>query len=254
MSELSFTTEPLSVRLLDSMGDDLTVVNRARTSHGGYSEKLTSRDIRLLQYLGRGMRATQEEELRDQIMEEDDPERVMDMIRQYRTMPPHWTPFAHVQASFSITAPIPVARQWFRHEQGVTRSEVSRRYVKTTPAIHVPDFRFAPEGDIKQGSGDVMPENYAHWVSSHYLSAVSTACDTYKFMLNAGVAPEQARWVLPQGMMTTWEETGSLYYYARLLNARLRGDVQSETRVLAQQVYDRLRQIAPRSCDALIYV
>ena len=188
-----------SVELVSSMGDDLAVVNAARVSMNKHTDEFRERDERLIQFLARNG---------------------------------HWTPFAQVMLKFRIKAPIFVARQWFKHEVGFVRNEVSRRYVKDTPEIYVPnDWRMA-SADIKQGSLD---QTHEHTENIAWLARTCAQTDVklYESMLKDGVAPEQARMVLPQSMYTEWIETASLAAYARLYRERSQPDAQKEIREYA---------------------
>ena len=137
-------------------------------------------------------------------------ERVAKLIR-FLAREGHVNPFFHPQARFRLTAPIFVARQWFRSTVGVARSEVSRRYVDTEPEFFVPDqWRARPDKSIKQGSGEPCYDQ--HYPSAIYAEAMIHAKLAYRRLLEHGVAPEQARMVLPQSMYTSWIESGSLFY------------------------------------------
>ena len=98
--------EPCSVELLETFGDDLTVVNAARVSLGKQVDEFTDRDAKLVKYLA----------------DHD-----------------HISPFFHPQARFRLKMPIWMAREWFRHTIGFARNEVSRRYVDSPPTFHLPE-------------------------------------------------------------------------------------------------------------------
>jgi thymidylate synthase (FAD) len=76
--------------------------------------------------------------------------------------------------------------------------------------------------------------------------------DYYKDMIEGGVAPEQARMVLPQSTMTEWWWSGSLDAFADMCNLRLPSDTQYETRVVAEQVSKVLGDIFPVSWASLV--
>ena len=211
----------MKAELLAVMGDDLMVVNAARVSMDKHHETFdTDSDARLINYLAREG---------------------------------HWTPFGHPQAQFRVQAPICVARQWYRHTVGTVRSEVSRRYVDDEPEFFVPTaWRSRPEGNIKQGSGSVLPRDDQRRASTLLNEAHFFAKDTYRLLLEANVAPEQAHMTLPQTMYTTWIETASLYYWARLCRLRLDAHAQQEIRDLAEDIAAALRQRFPVSWHALI--
>ncbi len=208
-----------SVTLVNHMGDDLTVVNAARVSMSKYVTRLENRDRRLINYLA---------------------------------VHGHFTPFTQCQIQLRIKMPLAIARQWFKHQIGFTRNEVSRRYVSEAPEIYVPTvWRKAPTGGVKQGSGDDCnaSQNYAY--SAWAGLAVTKAFDQYNALIGVGVAPEQARFVLPLGTYTEFIETASLAGYARLCGLRNADDAQWETRRYAQAVAALIAPLYPVSWAAL---
>ncbi len=154
------------------------------------------------------------------------------------------SPFAHPKLQIRLTLPIFVARQWEKHRVGVVRgydiydqSEVSRRYVKDEPQFFIPDvWRAAPDGSIKQGSGGALNDVANAACAFDLKNVIHTCLGAYNNLLRRGVAPEMARMVLPQNMMTQWIETGSLYYWFNLCSLRLDAHAQKEIRDLASQV------------------
>ena len=212
--------EELKVQLIDSMGSDLSVVNAARVSFSKMADKFTDRDEKLINYLADHN---------------------------------HWTPFSQVQYQVRISAPIFVARQWFKHQIGITRNEVSRRYVDFQPEFYETRlWRKRPENK-KQGSSDTsfFSESELDTVTFMYSDAVRHATDSYNAMIDKGVAPEQARAVLPQAMYTEWVETGSLSAAARIVSLRDQDDAQKEIRDLAIMLCNEIKDIAPVSWKAL---
>ena len=168
----------MPVELLDHMGDDLTVVNAARVSMAKHSAQLVGKDEKLILYL-----ATHN----------------------------HWTPFSHVTFQFRLEMPIFIAREWFRHTVGITRNEVSRRYVTDEPEFFIPAEWRSKAEHVKQGSGEAIdaPAKLRE-ITNVYNKAIEKCVEAYETLLNCGVCPEQARAVLPQSMMTEFIETGSL--------------------------------------------
>ena len=205
---------------IDHMGNDLTVANAARVSFGKKSEMednmwgppyLKDKDAKLIRYLAKHK---------------------------------HISPFGHCFASFHIKAPIFVARQLVKHKF-LRWNEISRRYVDDEPEFYVPDVWRGRSADKKQGSEgavhtDADPEFVNH-----------TALRVYKDMLEDGVAPEQARMVLPQSTMTEWYWSGSLDAFADMCNLRCKPDTQSETREVANQIDRKMIELFPVSWDAL---
>jgi thymidylate synthase (FAD) len=178
----------------------------------------------------------------------------------------HWAPFSHPQVSMHVKAPIAVVRQCFKHKVGFAESEVSRRYVDDEPEFYMPDVWRGRPVDKKQGSSGVvlMLEHEVGqedlwgdvdngWAPALHVSyANQAALDMYRWLLRSGVAPEHARLVLPQSMMTEWFWTGSLAAWARFHNQRNHADAQEETAVVARQASEIIGGLFPVSWPALI--
>jgi thymidylate synthase (FAD) len=147
----------------------------------------------------------------------------------------HISPFHHPSLSIRMSAPVPIRTQCFKSKVGFAENEESRRYISTTPELYIPDhFRSRPEGSIKQGSGGVHPHSDT-W-RAIYTTHCYHAIDQYERMIQDGVAPEQARFILPQGVEVNWCWTGSLAAFARFVNLRKDGHAQAETQTLAAEV------------------
>ena len=206
---------------VDHMGNDLSVVNAARVSFGKKSEmeydpwgppKLKTKDIKLIKYLARHK---------------------------------HTSPFGHAFASFHVKAPIFVARQLVKHKF-LRWNEVSRRYVDDDPEFYTPPVWHGRSADKKQGADGV-----AHTKAEPEFVDY-TAIRIYKRMIGEGVAPEQARMVLPQSTMTEWYWSGSLDAFADMCRLRLKEDTQYESRLVAQQINEKMRELFPVSWEALV--
>lgn len=209
----------MKVEYLAHFGNDLMVVNTARVSMGKEKAELDDADRRLIAYLAANN---------------------------------HITPFFHPQIQLRITAPIFVARQAFRSTVGTARNEISRRYVDDDPEFFVPDtWRSRPEASIKQGSGGPLPPAFQFLAGGAYDRAVRTAVDAYERLLENGIAPEQARMVLPQSMETMWIETGSLAYWARFYELRAEKHAQIEIQQLAENIAKWIAPLFPVSWAAL---
>lgn len=206
------------VELIDTFGSDLTVVNAARVSFHKEVTEMTERDGKLVKYLADHH---------------------------------HVTPFFHPQAQFRIKMPIFVAREWFRHQIGFARNEVSRRYVDEKPEMYVPEVVRARDKNLKQGSKS-EPVDLHDQAKDMIRAANESALASYEQLLSMGTAPEVARTVLPQGMYTEFVETGSLAAYARLCNLRLDPTAQWEIRQYADAVRQLLLPRFPVSWKALV--
>jgi thymidylate synthase (FAD) len=192
----------ISVEFLDCLGSNKTVANAARVSFAVHTDEFRDKDKRLLRYLAKNN---------------------------------HWAPYAHVQLSLRLKAPLFVARQLVKHQVSLCWSEVSRRYVDFTPEFYAPEGWRKRAPDKKQGSLNETIDNDSLLYNS-YWDLMTKAEDLYSFMLEKGVAPEQARMVLPQSMMTEWYWTGSLVAFARVVTQRISEDAQYECRVVAEKI------------------
>ena len=150
----------------------------------------------------------------------------------------HWSPFGHCSVQFHIKAPVFVARQLVKHQIGLTWNEISRRYVDFPPEFYDVDVWRGRPVDKKQGSSD----NTVEWVNRDRRTDTlkseveNIALKNYNTMIEAGVAPEQARMILPQSMMTEWYWSGTLYAFARVCNLRCSPDAQIESKEVADKI------------------
>ena len=222
----------INATLIDSMGSDLSVVNAARVSFGKTSEmdmsdpwgppRLKEKDAKLIRYLAKHK---------------------------------HISPFGHAFASFHVKAPIFVARQLVKHSY-LRWNEVSRRYIDDEPEFYVPDVWRGKSADKKQGSSDEevnvayydRDDGYNDWPTD----ANSVALEAYQEMIKLGVAPEMARMVLPQSTMTEFYWSGSLDAFAAMCRLRCAIDTQYESRVVADQISEKMTELFPVSWDALV--
>ena len=207
-------------------GSDLSIANVARVSFNKWKEEFENNDIQLIKYLANHA---------------------------------HSSPFRHTSISIRCTAPIHLARQLVKHQAGLSWNEVSRRYVSSGMDLFKQEFRLAPVGSIKQGSGGVVP-----------VSAVP-CCDTgldieemMDSLLNwydsavlpieeggGGLAPETVRGYMPLNMMTTWIWTGNLLAFHHMFNLRKGDGSQKEAQVFATKTKEIIRPMFPIAWDAL---
>ncbi len=163
----------------------------------------------------------------------------------------HVTPFFHPQARFRLKMPIFIAREWFRHQIGFARNEVSRRYVDSEPELWLPDELRMRDSNKKQGSKDEKIQYNGHCIAKirkHNENCIAL----YNELLSFDVCPEQARSILPQSMMTEFIETGSLAAYARLYKLRTDPHAQKEIQLIARRVGNLLEEKFPVSWNALV--
>lgn len=230
----------IKAEYVDHCGNDLTTVNAARVSFGKESEwelgedgthYLSYKDAKLIKYLAEHK---------------------------------HFSPFGHAFASFRVKAPIFVARQLVKH-QYLRWNEISRRYVDDEPEFYMPAVWRGKSEDKKQGSdgvvrltdlncyGEKFQGNFGEDdLSSATWDISEGAVETYKTLIKVGVAPEQARMVLPQSTMTEWYWSGSLDALADMCKLRCKDDTQYETRLVADQISEKMKQLFPVSWVALV--
>lgn len=217
------------VEYIDHMGSDLTVVNAARvsfhkesswdyTDSAFPSKSLCEKDKKLISYLAKHK---------------------------------HWTPFAHPQITLRIKAPIFVRAQLGKHQVGFVMNEVSRRYVTEIPQFYVPQWRNAPTNGAKQGSSGFMYSN--PYLTEIYEKTCDESLSVYEELLKSGVAPEQARGILPQATYTEWWWTGSLSGYARVYSQRIDAHAQWEVQEFAKAIGEIVSPIFPESWKALVH-
>ncbi|WVH13933.1 flavin-dependent thymidylate synthase [Alcaligenes phage CASP1] len=140
-----------------------------------------------------------------------------------------------IDVSLFLKVPIFLARQEFTHKVGFTRSERSGRYVSDTPENFMPSaWREKPKDGVKQGSGGTSL--YSATASQIAKDTYDEATGSYQWMLRRDIAPEQARMLLPQAMMTRYMVTGSLSAFRRMHTERVASNAQSEIRDYAHMV------------------
>ena len=201
------------VRLVDTLGNDLSIANAARVSYDKESAEMSERDAKLIKFLWN---------------EE------------------HTSPFRHAAITFEVYAPLFVARQWWKHAVGSTHlddqngwNESSRRYITENEEFYLPkgtEWRSKPENS-KQGSGTPLESEVGGWFTNKLFDITEMGKGLYDKAMEAGIAPEQARLFLPAyGMYVRWRWTVSLHGILNFLGQRLPSDAQYEIREYAEAV------------------
>ncbi len=215
----------MKVEYVCHMGDDLFVANVARVSFAKESKQFTTREM----------------------MEKGSDQGIIEYLAREQ----HWTPFGHPQITLRVKAPVPIRTQCFKSKIGFVENEESRRYISTEPELFVPEyFRSKPDGSIKQGSGGMHP--FSEYWKGWYIKSCNEAISIYNDMIKEGVAPEQARFVLPQGVYVNWIWTGSLQAYARFCKLRKDSHAQQEVQLIANEVDKIIAPLFPYSWKALM--
>ena len=229
---------------------DKDVANFARQSFGKLADNFTEvQNNNLIKFLARGMASGDWESLITQMCTVKSSDEARDLATYLRKIPEHYVPYCHPHITLRMKAPVPIARQLFKHKIGFSESEESRRYVSHKPEYYVPDFFRSAAANVKQGSGDAHPKS-DFW-KTHYQIRCEKAIQTYEDMIVDGVCPEQARFVLPQGVEVNWVLTGSLYAFANLYNQRSDSHAQKEIQDVAHMVDGIISPLYPVSWQAL---
>jgi thymidylate synthase (FAD) len=235
----------IKATLKGHMGSDLSVVNAARVSFGKEAQALDWEWYDYEDGTASGEYIA--------VLDERDTKLV-----KYLAKHNHISPFGHCFVSFHIKAPIFVARQLVKHKF-LRWNEISRRYVDDEPEFYTPDVWRGRSADKKQGSSsevidiiDYDGTNGKNGFSDPYSTLTEIALETYQDLLEQGVAPEQARMVLPQSAITEWYWSGSLDAFASVCRLRCASDTQYESRIVADQISDVMRDLFPVSWAALL--
>jgi thymidylate synthase (FAD) len=215
------------IRLVDTLGDDLSIVNAARVSYDKEASEFTEKDERLINFL----------------------------VREG-----HTSPFRHAALTFEVYAPLFVARQWWKYAVGSTHvddqngwNESSRRYVTEDEEFYVPnkyEWRSKPENS-KQGSGEPVGSKTGDYFYHELLTTIDDGVKYYHEAMDAGIAPELARLFLPAyGMYVRWRWTVSLQGAMTFLEQRLGHDAQLEIQEYARAVRSLTEQSFPHTMKA----
>ena len=221
----------ISIKFVDKMGDDFRVFEAAKATLGGEEESGFVRG-------------------------ETDPSRLINFLAREK----HITPFCHPHVTFECEAPIAIARQLGKHQVGFRWNERSMRYKDSVIDVYIPDmFRGRPD-NLHSGSADIDVSGqlvYEDWngndvtVEQLYKVVTDQCLHFYTKLVEAGLAPEQARFVLPQGMITRWIWTGSLYGWYEVWRQRSSEHAQYEARLFASQLDTHMSSLFPIAWEAL---
>ena len=208
----------MQVDYVDHLGSDINVVNAARVSFAKEVEEFDlEKDSKLINYLAKHN---------------------------------HFTPLCHTSVTIRVKAPIFMARQFVKHQIGLVWNEESRRYIDDEPEFYIPkEWRGRPV-NAKQGSAGILEGSDLY--TDFVVSQTKDALDLYERLLESNVAPEQARMVLPQNVMTNWMWTGSLVAFARVVKLRTDSHAQEEAQVLASMIDEAIKDLYPVSWKALL--
>ena len=210
------------VRLVDTLGDDASVVNAARVSYDKEIEVLEERDEKLMVWLWENE---------------------------------HTSPFRHAALTFEVYAPLFVARQWWKYAVASSHvddqngwNESSRRYITENEEFYVPlpdQWRSKPENS-KQGSGEPVDVEVGQKHFDSLIDIIGAGTEAYHKAMDDGIAPELARLFLPAyGMYVRWRWTTSLHGAMHFIRQRVEHDAQKEIQDYAKAVKDLVAEAFP---------
>ena len=214
------------IEVVDSLGDDLTVVNSARVSFGKRKEKFDKSDERLVRYLAK-----------------------------YK----HYSPFRHLQVQFHVKAPEFVMRQWYKHVVGIETTsnsstkdhawnEISGRYVPVED-FYYPSVWRKQSDDNKQASEGVLDDLQQKRMTSVFNEYMRQVEMAYDRMIDAGMAKEQARIILPLNQYTEVYWTASFQAIMNFIELRNEKTSQIEIQEYAKVMLEQMKEVFPKTTE-----
>ena len=214
------------IEVVDSLGNDLTVVNSARVSFGKRKTKFDKSDERLVRYLAK-----------------------------YK----HYSPFRHLQVQFHIKAPEFVMRQWYKHVVGIETTsnsstkdhawnEISGRYVPVED-FYYPSVWRKQSDDNKQASEGVLDELQQKRMNSIFNEYMRQVEMAYDRMIDAGMAKEQARIILPLNQYTEVYWTASFQAIMNFIELRNEKTSQIEIQEYAKVLLELMHEVYPKTTE-----
>ena len=239
--------EPISIELVDYMGGDIRVSNVAKVSFNKWDEEdaeINDKQIGLLNYLATGLPSD----------ERDDWEKRAKAST-------HWSPYSHCFMTIRCAAPIFLTRQLGKHQVGLSWNEESRRYITEDVSLWIPEVVHKKPEKVKQGASkeahnDLMfcfndIDGDVHMTAKEFIEhSAKMSVDTYYRLLAEGVAPEEARIVLPQNAVVHWIWSGSLMAFMRVIKQRVDGHAQGAAQEFGLQLLNVVEGIFPESVKA----
>jgi len=214
------------IELIDSMGNDLSIVNDARASFEKTSSQLQDQDIKLIKYL---------------------------------ITHNHTSPFRGVIFKFKVKAPLYICRQWWKHviasnhnDEQLGWNEKSFRYVAIDDSneFYIPTIFRQQAKNNKQATSGSLEESQNNLAIAIYQQQCEASYEAYSKLLALGVGREQARGVLIPSVFTSWDWTASLQSLLHFIDLRAGEGAQSEIGAYAQAIIDLVSPIVPEAIQA----
>jgi len=210
------------IEVIDSLGNDLTVVNSARVSFGKRKTKYDNGDRILVRYLAENK---------------------------------HFSPFRHIIVQFHVKAPEFVMRQWYKHVVGIETTsssstkdhgwnEISGRYVPVTDFYKPENWRRQSEDNKQASEGTIVNQDEAFNIFDGTMDII---IENYNKLLNLGVAKEQARMILPLNQFTEVYWTASFQAVMNFIELRDDKHAQWEIREYSIAMKELVSELFPET-------
>jgi thymidylate synthase (FAD) len=202
------------IRLVESMGSDLSVVRNARVSYDAEwrSGEDEGKDAKLINYLVKNR---------------------------------HTSPFESVSFTFDVKAPIFVFRQWHRHRTW-SFNEISARYAELPEEFYVPDLdQITTQSSSNKQMRTAEQHGSAGIAQGMIRKQCAEAFATYKALISGGIPRELARGVLPVNTYSRMFATVDLHNLMKFVQLRDHDHAQHEIRVYAKAMMDLVEPIVP---------
>ena len=161
----------------------------------------------------------------------------------------HWSPFEMVNMCVQINTTRSIAAQILRH-RSFSFQEFSQRYAEVTAPSIIPELR-RQDTKNRQNSIDDIPYKTKDVMVEVISDLYEHSERVYKELLEAGVAKECAREVLPLGTPTRLYMNGTVRSWLHYCDLRTGNGTQKEHAQIAGQVQDLLYQHLPNVCEAM---
>ena len=210
------------IEVIDTLGNDLTVVNSARVSFGKRKTKFENGDRILVKFLAENK---------------------------------HYSPFRHIVVQFHLKAPEFVMRQWYKHVVGIETTssssvkdhawnEISGRYVPVTDFYTPENWRKQSLNNKQASEGSIGDQNKANEI---FENTMNTLLSSYNQLLELGIAKEQARILLPLNQYSEIYWTASFQAIMNFIELRDDEHAQWEIRQYAIAMKEMMQELFPET-------
>ena len=169
-----------------------------------------------------------------------------DRLIKYLVKHKHWSPFEMANACIEINTTRDIARQILRH-RSFSFQEFSQRYADPTRDLGF-EYREARLQDTQNRQNSIETDDRELndvWLEKQQ-AVIRAAKDAYEFAVMHGIAKEQARAVLPEGLTTSrMYVNGTIRSWIHYIEVRTDPGTQKEHRIIAEQCAQELSKVVP---------